>query len=349
MKIRYVDQPPGDPGRPDDTNEGAPDATDRAGGRQPLGAPDDPTRPLTAADDPAHPLTARPDDPASAAAPPLGEDPNAMPAAIPSAARASSFANVAAVPADVESLDAEAVLALALRTLGRDRVALASSLGVEDMVILDMLSRLERKPRVLTLDTGRLHQETYDVMDAARRRYGVEIEVYFPRTEPIELMVRAKGLNLMYESIANRRECCGLRKVEPLARALKTVDGWIPGLRRDQIATRAETPKIGVDEAHGGIWKIAPLADWTSDRVWEYVREHDVPYNALHDQGFPSIGCAPCTRAIEPGEDPRAGRWWWELPEHRECGLHFDPVSGKLMPQHREHTVEGIGAQASSF
>ena len=282
-------------------------------------------------------LTAPPDDPRSAGAPPLGEDPNALPANIPPA------------PVDADGLDAECVIRLALEALGPDRVASVSSFGVEDMVILDMLARQVEKPRVITLDTGRLHQETYDVMDAARRRYGVEIEVYFPQAEPIQLMVRERGLNLMYESIENRRECCGLRKVEPLARALTTVDGWITGLRRDQIVTRAETPKIGIDEAHGGIWKVAPLADWTIEQVWEYAKRHEVPYNALHDQGFPSIGCAPCTRAIEPWEDPRAGRWWWEQPEHRECGLHFDPVSGKLVPVHREPRIEEVGAQASSF
>ncbi len=292
-------------------------------------------------------LTQPPDDPRSAAAPPLGEDPNAMPAAIPRVS--AELSELPGIPDDIETLDAESLLALVLRTLGRDRVALATSFGAEDMVILDMLSRLEPRPRVLTLDTARLHEETYDVMDAARRRYGVEIEVYFPQTEPIERMVRAKGLNLMYESIENRRECCGLRKVEPLARALKTVDGWITGLRRDQIVTRSETPKLGIDQAHGGIWKVAPLADWTTEQVWDYVRSHEVPYNALHDKGFPSIGCAPCTRAIQPGEDPRAGRWWWEQPDHRECGLHLDPVSGRLVPIRDRDTSEAVGPEASSF
>jgi len=255
-----------------------------------------------------------------------------------------------AIPGDLEALEAEAILRLALEQLGSQRVALASSFGAEDMVILDLLARLTERPRVFTLDTGRLPQETYDLMDAARRRYGVEIEVYFPQPEAVETMVRAKGLNLFYESVENRRECCGVRKVEPLRRALATVDGWITGLRREQILTRAETPKIGPDEMHGGIWKIAPLADWSDDGVWAYIRANEVPYNALHDRGYPSIGCAPCTRAVGPGEHPRAGRWWWEEPEQRECGLHFDPLSGRLLPVRKrdDGTIE-VGTQASSF
>jgi phosphoadenosine phosphosulfate reductase len=231
----------------------------------------------------------------------------------------------------IESASAEEVLATALRALGRDRLAIASSFGAEDVVLIDLLHRLEPRPRVFTLDTGRLPQETYDLMDEVRRRYGIEVEVYFPRAERVEAMVAAKGVNLFYESIDNRLECCSVRKVEPLGRALATMDGWVTGLRRDQIATRGETPKIGLDDAHGGIWKVAPLADWTSDRVWDYIREHELPYNALHDQGYPSIGCAPCTRAIQPGEDERAGRWWWEQPEERECGIHFDPRSGRMV------------------
>ena len=232
--------------------------------------------------------------------------------------------------AAAESLDARDVLAFALRSLGRDRLAIASSFGAEDVVLIDLLASLEPRPRVFTLDTGRLPQETYDLMDQVRRRYAIDVEVYFPNADLVEAMVKGKGLNLFYESIENRTECCGVRKVEPLGRALATLDGWVTGLRRDQIGTRAETPKIGLDEGHGGVWKIAPLANWTSDRVWAYIREHDLPYNALHDRGYPSIGCAPCTRAVEPGEDERAGRWWWERPEERECGIHFDPRSGRM-------------------
>ena len=231
----------------------------------------------------------------------------------------------------VESLEAREVLGLALQELGRDRLAIASSFGAEDVVLIDLLASLEPRPRVFTLDTGRLPQETYDLIDQVRRRYSIEVEVYFPQADRVEAMVRSKGLNLFYESIENRTSCCHVRKVEPLGRALATLDGWVTGLRRDQIATRVETAKIAPDPQHGGIWKIAPLADWSSDRVWAYIREHDLPYNALHDQGYPSIGCAPCTRAVQPGEDERAGRWWWEQPEERECGIHFDPRSGRMV------------------
>ncbi len=234
-------------------------------------------------------------------------------------------------PVAAESLEAREVLALALRSLGRDRVAIASSFGAEDVVLIDMLVSLEPRPRVFTLDTGRLPQETYDLIDQVRRRYAIDVEVYVPQAERVEAMVRAKGVNLFYESLENRTSCCHVRKVEPLGRALATLDGWITGLRRDQVSTRAETPKIGLDPQHPTIWKVAPLADWTSDRVWNYIREHDLPYNALHDRGYPSIGCAPCTRAIKPGEDERAGRWWWEQPEERECGIHFDPRSGRMV------------------
>ncbi|MBA3778369.1 MAG: phosphoadenylyl-sulfate reductase [Chloroflexi bacterium] len=236
-----------------------------------------------------------------------------------------------------------------MEALGRERLALASSFGAEDMVILDMLVGLTDRPRVFTLDTGRLPQQTYDLMDASRRRYGIDIEVYFPQAADVEEMVLARGLNLFYESIDNRKECCGVRKVEPLSRALRTVDGWITGLRREQILTRAETPKIGLDQAHGDLWKVAPLAEWGEQQVWDYIRDRDVPYNALHDQGYPSIGCAPCTRAIEPGEDSRAGRWWWELPEQRECGLHFDPTTGRLLPVKSPEERLAVGAEASSF
>ncbi len=254
------------------------------------------------------------------------------------------------VATDIEDSDALGVLETALTTLGADRLALASSFGPEDMVITDLLCRLTPQPRIFTLDTGRLPQQTYDLMDATRRRYGVQIEVYFPESLQVEAMVRGKGLNLMYESIENRRQCCGVRKVEPLKRALGTLDGWITGLRRDQMGTRADTRKIELDDKHGGIWKVAPLADWTEPQVWNHVREHEVPHNALHEQGYRSIGCAPCTRAVESGEDGRAGRWWWEEPASRECGLHFDPLSGRMMPLRRpDDPRPAVGREASSF
>ena len=225
-------------------------------------------------------------------------------------------------PPDVEELDAAAVLRIALDALGRDRLALSASFGPEDIVLLDLLAGITERPRVFTLDTGRLPAETYELIDRVRDRFDVEVEVYFPEAAAVEAMVRERGVNLFYTSVEDRLRCCDVRKVEPLRRALATVDGWVTGLRRDQTATRARTPKIGLDLEHGLIWKVAPLADWTEADVWSYIRERDLPYSALHDQGYPSIGCQPCTRAVAPGDDPRSGRWWWESDGSRECGLH---------------------------
>ena len=222
---------------------------------------------------------------------------------------------------DLESRPAEEVLAWALAEF-HPRIALASSFGAEDVVLVDMLVRLNPSPRVFTLDTGRLPAETYDLIDAIRARYGLAIEVYFPQADAVEAMVREHGVNLFYASVEQRKRCCGVRKVEPLGRALAGLGAWITGLRREQAVTRTTVGKIEVDADHGGIVKLNPLADWTGDQVWAYIRAHHVPYNPLHDRGYPSIGCAPCTRAVAPGEDPRAGRWWWEQPETRECGLH---------------------------
>jgi len=247
--------------------------------------------------------------------------------------------------AEIEPLDARAVLRRTLAALGSERVALASSFGAEDMVILDLLAGLTDRPRVFTLDTGRLPQETYDLMDAARRRYGVTIEAVFPEREAVEAMVRERGLNLFYDSLEARRTCCAIRKVEPLGRALAGLSGWITGLRRDQAPTRTTTPKIATDDGHGGIWKVAPLADWSQAQVWAYIRANQVPYNALHDQGYPSIGCAPCTRAVAAGEDPRSGRWWWERPDERECGIHFDPLTGRMS---RDRDVEAADGPAAA-
>ena len=179
-----------------------------------------------------------------------------------------------------------------------------------------------RSARVFLLDTGRLNPETYQLVDRVRARYGCVVEVMFPATATVEAMVRDKGMNLFYESRESRTQCCGARKVEPLGRMLAGLDAWMTGLRRDQSPTRSAIAKVGRDAEHGGIVKVNPLADWTSEAVWEYIRANDVPYNPLHDRGYPSIGCAPCTRATRPGESIRAGRWWWEDSDTRECGLH---------------------------
>jgi phosphoadenosine phosphosulfate reductase len=202
------------------------------------------------------------------------------------------------------------------------RVALASSFGAEDVALIDLLARTGKPYRVFLLDTGRLHEETYDLVDRVRSRYGVKVEVYSPRTELVEGLTTANGFGSFRLSVENRKECCFLRKVEPLRRALSTVDAWITGLRRSQSVTRAEIQVVEIDQDHGGIAKINPLVNWSEEDVWSYIRANDVPYHPLHDQGYPSIGCAPCTRPIQPGDDVRAGRWWWESPEHKECGLH---------------------------
>jgi phosphoadenosine phosphosulfate reductase len=215
----------------------------------------------------------------------------------------------------------DSILHFAAQTFGREGVAFASSLGAEDQVITDLLHRKKLDIPVFTLDTGRLAQETYDVLDATRRRYSLTVEVLFPQTSAVESLVSLHGPNSFYESIAQRKACCRVRKVEPLTRRLSTLKAWICGLRREQSVTRT-----GVDlfewDASFGLIKINPLADLSESWVWDYIRSNDVPYNSLHDKGYPSIGCAPCTRAVGPGEDVRAGRWWWEEAEHRECGLH---------------------------
>lgn len=225
-------------------------------------------------------------------------------------------------PRDFEHASAEEILRWAFEKYAPN-IALACSFQAEGSVLIDMLHRLRGADfRVFTLDTGRLNQETYDCMEALRQRYGIGIEVYFPAADKVEQMVKAHGLNLFYESIELRKHCCTVRKVEPLKRALSGLAAWATGLRREQVVTRTAVAKVERDDAHGGILKINPLADWTHKQVWDYIAAHDLPYNKLHDRGFPSIGCAPCTRAIKPWEESRAGRWWWEQAEQKECGLH---------------------------
>ena len=222
----------------------------------------------------------------------------------------------------LEQLPTEGILRWAFDKFST-KLALACSFQAEESVLIDMMHRVRGADfRIFTLDTGRLNQETYDCMDAIRQRYGVSVEVYFPDAEKVQDMVRSHGLNLFYNSVELRKLCCGIRKVEPLKRALKELNAWMTGLRREQAVTRSEVRKIELDKEHGQIVKINPLVDWSYDQVWYYIREHNVPYNRLHNQGYPSIGCAPCTRAVKPGEDLRAGRWWWENPDTKECGLH---------------------------
>lgn len=222
-----------------------------------------------------------------------------------------------------EDSEPQEVLAWAFQRFG-GKIAIASSFGVEDVVLIDMAADvLGSELRVFTLDTGRLHQATYDLMDRVRNRYDLRIEVMFPDHVRVESMVREYGINLFYDSVENRKACCRVRKVEPLGRVLGTLDAWVTGLRRDQNVTRTDVPKVEMDSSHSALVKINPLAGWTSAQVWAYAREGRVPYSALHDQGFPSIGCEPCTRPIDEADDPRAGRWWWEDPDTKECGLHL--------------------------
>ena len=204
------------------------------------------------------------------------------------------------------------------------KIAMASSFGAEDVVVIDMMMKINPKARIFTLDTGRLNQETYDVMDEIRKKYNMNIEVMFPDQNETEQMVRVNGMNLFYDSIGNRKLCCGIRKVHPLNRMLATLDGWITGLRADQTEVRLKSNRIEIDEQHNGIIKMNPIIDWTWEQTWDYIKKNNIPYNKLHDKGFPSIGCEPCTRAIKPGESLRAGRWWWESDSQKECGLHAD-------------------------
>ncbi len=203
-----------------------------------------------------------------------------------------------------------------------DKIALASSFGAEDQVLTDLLYTLKDDANVFTLDTGRLPYETYDVMERTNVKYGVKIAVFFPMSDDVEKLYASQGVNGFYESVENRKLCCHVRKTVPLKRALAPLDVWITGLRRTQSVTRETMQVVEWDEANGLI-KINPLIDWSEKDVWEHIEENKIPCNALHGKGYPSIGCAPCTRAVEIGEDIRSGRWWWENPEQKECGLHL--------------------------
>ena len=207
---------------------------------------------------------------------------------------------------------------------------LASSLAAEDMVLTDLILRARLPIGIFSLDTGRLHAETLDVLARIKETYGVEVKSYRPEPAAVDTYVNKHGLNAFYDSVALRKECCRIRKIEPLNRALTGHLAWITGQRRAQSTTRAELDVQEYDTERS-MTKFNPLADWSEDDVWHYIRSQNVPYNPLHDRGFPSIGCEPCTRAVQPDEDIRAGRWWWENPETKECGLHV--VGGKPVRQ----------------
>lgn len=222
---------------------------------------------------------------------------------------------------ELKSADANQVVTWALKTFGQN-VSLASSFGAEDMVLIDMMVKTDPSARIFTLDTGRLPEGTYNLIEETIKKYGVKMSYFCPNTGDLEDMLAECGPNLFYNSIEDRKRCCRVRKIDPLNRALKPLSAWICGLRKEQAVTRIEIGNIEVDAAHGSMYKINPLADWTEKDVWDYIKTNNVPYNKLHDQNYPSIGCDPCTRAVKPGEDVRAGRWWWEAPDLKECGLH---------------------------
>lgn len=204
----------------------------------------------------------------------------------------------------------------------KGRIALSSSLSIEDQVLTDMIVKSDKTTaRIFTLDTGRLFPETYQLIDKTQQIYHIGLEVFFPDYKEVQRMVREEGINLFYNSIESRHRCCEVRKLEPLRRAFQGLDVWICGLRRHQSVTRKDMRTVELDMMHNMI-KVNPLISWSEEEVWAYIKQHHVPYNKLHDKGYPSIGCEPCTRAVKPGEDIRSGRWWWESPEHRECGLH---------------------------
>jgi phosphoadenosine phosphosulfate reductase len=229
----------------------------------------------------------------------------------------------------LDTRTAEATIRLRDVVTAHSPATFSSSFGAEDMVILDLIEKLELDVEVFTLDTGHLHDETHALIALAREKYQRPIRIMHPDADDIESFVAEHGINAFYDSVESRKRCCAIRKIAPLRRALEGNRLWITGLRRGQSVTRSDSGLLAYDSAHG-LFKLNPLVDWSTEEVFEYLQRFDVPSNALHAKGFPSIGCAPCTRAVKPGEDERSGRWWWEQPESRECGLHMDP-QGRLV------------------
>ena len=227
----------------------------------------------------------------------------------------------------LEGKSPEETIRWAAEFFGPDKLIFSSSMSAEDQILIDAIHRSGVPIMVFTLDTGRLPAETLDLIEATNKKYGIEIDVVTPDKWNVEDMVKEYGEDLFYESLEKRKHCCYVRKVVPLKKQLKGYSAWITGIRRDQAVTRKETGKIELDGAFD-IIKINPLADWTEKEVWDYIKEKDVPVSALYEKGYRSIGCAPCTRAIKPGDDIRSGRWWWEPAEHKECGLHIK--NGKI-------------------
>jgi len=228
---------------------------------------------------------------------------------------------VADAAARFEDATAEELLTWAIDTF-HPRMAISAAGGVDGLALVDMAWRINPDVRVFTLDTGRLPPETYALFEEVRERYGIDVEFEVPDGNEVAKLSTTFGPNLMYRSVDLRLACCNVRKVEPLKKKLATLDAWIAGLRREQWVSRRNIAKVELDREHGNIVKLNPLADWSLDRVWDYVRTNEVPYHELFDHGYTSIGCAPCTRAVLPGEPERAGRWWWEEDTDKECGIH---------------------------
>ncbi len=223
----------------------------------------------------------------------------------------------------LKDAEPQEVLRYLLSEFGK-KMVFATSLGAEDQVLIHMISEIDPSVTVFTLDTGRIFPETYDLIERTEGKYDIRIRILFPDRERVEEMVKERGINLFYRSIENRELCCQIRKNDPLKRALNDYDVWICGLRREQSRHRSVNELVEWDDQHQMI-KVNPLINWTSDQVWEFIKSHTIPYNVLHDKGYPSIGCQPCTRAVIPGEDFRSGRWWWEKSDHKECGIHRKP------------------------
>ena len=229
-------------------------------------------------------------------------------------------AQIAQWNAELKDKNPIGVIGFFLQHFG-DKIVLSTSLGLEDQVLTEMVLRQKADTEVFTLDTGRLFPETYDLIARTNKFFGIRMLTYFPEPERVEKMVADNGINLFYDSVEKRKLCCSIRKVAQLPRAFSGKEAWICGLRKDQSVSRFFNKLVEWD-ANNGLIKINPLINWTEKQVWDYIKRNNIPYNLLHDRGFPSIGCEPCTRAIEPGEDIRAGRWWWEEELHKECGLH---------------------------
>jgi len=243
---------------------------------------------------------------------------------------------------EYDDQEPQEVLRWGIETFAPRRLAICTSFQSDGMALLDMAWRMDPNIRVFTVDTGRLPPETYELMERVTEKYQLQIEVYYPDPKTLEPLILQHGVNLFYKSVPNRLKCCDVRKIQPLRKVLDGLDCWVTGLRRDQWATRSNIRKIELDNDHGGLVKLSPLADWTDEEVWDYIRANDVPYHSLYDQGYKSIGCAPCTRAVAPGADSRSGRWWWEKNAPKECGMHCAIETGGF--EHQAEVMIGRGA-----